>query len=70
MIDKIKQIIKENLTDTDLPRTKLPRGFNILAIAGFWVKENFSAIIKYKGQRYYTCFDHTLKDIKVELMKR
>lgn len=64
MKNLLKNIIKSNLTETILKIEH--RRIKILAITCFWVKENFSAIIKCYGQKFYCYYDNTLKDIVIE----
>jgi len=62
----LKDIIKENLSDTDI-KINL-RYTKIYSKTCFWVKENFSAIIKHHSRKYYCYFDRSLNDIVIETM--
>jgi len=66
LINDIKTIIANNITDTDLIRTNLPKGFHVLASTCFWHKCNFSAIIKYKGEEFYCRYNDKTKEVIVE----
>jgi hypothetical protein len=46
----LKRLIENNLTDTEL---KTSKDYKILSMTCFWSKINFSAIIKYKGHKFY-----------------
>lgn len=63
----LKLLILSGLTNTDI---KLPsnRNIQILSKTCFWVKENFSAIIKYYGCKYYSYWNRTINDISMERM--
>lgn len=63
MTHTLKELIKNNLTDTDLKINS--RNTKILAMTCFWVKENFSAIIKHNGGKYHCYYDRTLEDIVI-----
>jgi len=65
-MDCLKNIIKQGLTETDIRIER--RGTRILAKTCFWVKENFSAIIKHNGVKFYCHFDRKLNDIAIERM--
>jgi len=60
----LKKLIINNLTDVDLKINS--RKTKILAMTCFWIKTNFSAIIKHYGVKYYCYYCNTLKDIIVE----
>ena len=60
----LREIIKNNLTDTDCKINS--KKTKVLAMTCFWVKENFSAIIKHNGIKYYCFFNRLLNDIVIE----
>jgi hypothetical protein len=60
---ELKQLIKENLTDTTLIKF---RGLVLLSMTCFWSKINFSAILKYYGVKYYCYFDNNNNDISIK----
>jgi hypothetical protein len=62
----LKEIIKQNLTETDLRINE--RRTKILSMTCFWVRENFSAIIKHYGIKFYCHFDRSINDIVIERM--
>jgi len=64
--ESLKDIIKQGLTETGCSITS--RKTKILAMTCFWVKENFSAIIKHNGIKFYCYFDRALNDINIERM--
>jgi hypothetical protein len=65
-MDELKRLIKNGLTDTDIRISA--RGTKILSKTCFWVKENFSAIIKHKGVKFYCYFNRPTNDIIIERM--
>ena len=64
MMENLKNIIKENLTDTNLKINS--KHIKIHAMTCFWSKKNFSAIIKYYGRKYYCYYDNALNDVIIE----
>jgi predicted nucleotidyltransferase len=65
LTSRIKAILNDIVADCDIRRDRIPRGFNILTMSCFWVKRNFSAIVRYSGREYY-CW-HNGTDFVVEL---
>ena len=63
-MENLKNIIKNNLTNTDI-KINL-RKTKILAKTCFWVKENFSAIIRHNGIKFYCFFDRKINDVIIE----
>lgn len=63
MNNKLKQLIRENLTNTSLSTFK---GLKLLSMTCFWSKVNFSAILKYYGIKYYCYYDNSTNDIIIE----
>ena len=59
----LKQLILDNLTDTNLQPIK---NVSILAMTCFWSIKNFSAIIKYHGIKLYCYYDNTINDVVIE----
>ena len=63
-MENLKDIIKENLTDTSLNINN--RNIQILSMTCFWSIKNFSAILKYYGRKYYCYYDNALNDVIIE----
>ena len=59
----LKQLIKSNLTNTNLNKI---RGVRILAMTCFWSKCNFSAILTYYNTKYYCYYDNSINDLVIE----
>lgn len=64
-MDTLKNIIKNNLTNTNLNIGHI-KNTVILSMTCFWSKCNFSAIIRYRGVKYYCYYDNTKNDIVIE----
>jgi hypothetical protein len=60
----LKEYIKNNLTNTTLNINN--KKLQILSMACFWSKINFTAIVKWYGIKYYCYYDNTLNDIIIE----
>ena len=59
----LKSLLRENVTKTSINHFK---GLQLLSMTCFWVRENFSAVLKFRGRKYYCYYNRAIEDFTVQ----